>query len=81
MFRLLRLRFLTEAMRTSLLSDFGHVCVCVFMHAHIRIVLLTLVIWGRGIGLQHQLLDGALEKKRERERGVEEEESPCYFAW
>lgn len=33
------------------------------MQTHIRIVLLTLVIWGRGICLQQQLLDGALERR------------------
>lgn len=32
------------------------------MQTHIRIVLLALVIWGRGIRLQQQLLDGALEE-------------------
>lgn len=33
------------------------------MQTHIRIVFLTLVIWGRGICLQQQLLDGALERR------------------
>lgn len=33
------------------------------MQTHIRIVLLTLVIWGCGICLQQQLLDGALERR------------------
>lgn len=33
--------------------------------SHIRIILLALVIWGRGIRLQHQLLDGTLHKNGE----------------
>lgn len=32
---------------------------------HIRIILLALVIWGRGIRLQHQLLDGTLHENGE----------------
>lgn len=55
----------------------------VFVHSHIGIVLLALVIWGRGIRLKHQLLDGALEeKKKEKKRRMRRRRRvPCYVAW
>lgn len=54
----------------------------VFVHTHIGIVLLALVIWGRGIRLKHQLLDGALEeRKKEKKRRMRRRRVPCYVAW
>lgn len=45
--------------------------------SYVRVVLLALVVTGRGIRLEEQLLDGALEAKKERWLHVEDPISRC----
>lgn len=51
--------------------------VCALLDTHIRVVLLTLVFWGRGIRPEQQLLDQALDTEEEEE----EEEAEAWWSF